>query len=163
MGGPKFSLYFPSPATIFFPSFSWGSSRGILVVFEAPGPWNVHVWALGLSCETLETPFGLKGWLHHQNSKKEKIVAGEGKGAKFWAVRRRGGPGEHPKLGPTHDNTHNHTTHTTTTQNHNTQHTTHKTTTQQHTTTHKHKQSDDSAIGMKVVLDESGFGMKAVR
>ena len=38
-----------------FRSFSlslWGSSRGILVVFEAPGPSNVPVWAHGLSCET---------------------------------------------------------------------------------------------------------------
>ena len=31
---------------------SWVSSRGILVVFEAPEHSNVHVWALGLSCET---------------------------------------------------------------------------------------------------------------
>ena len=31
---------------------SWGSFRWILVVFEAPGPSNMHVWALGLSCET---------------------------------------------------------------------------------------------------------------
>ena len=25
--------------------FLWGSSRGILVVFEAPGPSNVRVWS----------------------------------------------------------------------------------------------------------------------
>ena len=37
----------------FFPL--WVSSRGILVVFEAPEPSNVHVWALGLSCETPAT------------------------------------------------------------------------------------------------------------
>ena len=41
----NFALFFPSPATIFILSSSlWG--------FEAPGPSNVHVWALGLSCET---------------------------------------------------------------------------------------------------------------
>ena len=33
-GPPKISLFFPSPATIFIlSSLSWGSSRGILVVF----------------------------------------------------------------------------------------------------------------------------------
>ena len=38
-GGPNISLFFPSPVTIFFlSSLSWGSSRGILVVFEARGP-----------------------------------------------------------------------------------------------------------------------------
>ena len=39
-GGPKISrFFFPSPATIFFlSSLSLGSFRGILVVFEAPGP-----------------------------------------------------------------------------------------------------------------------------
>ena len=43
-GGPKFRGFFPSPAPIFVLFLSlWGSSRGILVVFEAPGPLNVHV------------------------------------------------------------------------------------------------------------------------
>ena len=41
----NFALFFPSPAAIFILlSLSWGSSRGILVVFEAPGRSNVHVW-----------------------------------------------------------------------------------------------------------------------
>ena len=38
-GGPEISRFFPSPDAkfvLFFPL--WGSSRGILVVFEAPGP-----------------------------------------------------------------------------------------------------------------------------
>ena len=40
-GRSKISLFFPSPATIFFlSSLSWGS-RGILVV----GLSNVHVWS----------------------------------------------------------------------------------------------------------------------
>ena len=46
VGGPKFRVFFPSPAAkfvLFFPL--WGSSRGILVVFEAPGRSNVHVWS----------------------------------------------------------------------------------------------------------------------
>ena len=52
-GPPKVSPFFPSPAPIFALFVSlWGSSRVFLVVFEAPGPSNVHVWALGLSCET---------------------------------------------------------------------------------------------------------------
>ena len=42
----NFALFFPSPAPIFvlFLSF-WGSSRGILVVFEAPERSSVHVWS----------------------------------------------------------------------------------------------------------------------
>ena len=57
VGAQNFALFFPSPATVvhsFFPLF-W-SFRGILVVFEAPGPSNVHVWAFGLSCETPAAP-----------------------------------------------------------------------------------------------------------
>ena len=51
-GGPNFRAFFPLlPSFSFFFSL-WGSSRGILVVFEAQVPSNVHVWALGLSCET---------------------------------------------------------------------------------------------------------------
>ena len=46
----RFLFHLPLPFSLFFP-LSWVSSRGILVVFEAPGPSNVHVWALGLSCE----------------------------------------------------------------------------------------------------------------
>ena len=56
-GGPKFRAFFPSPAAkfvLFFPL--WGSSRGFLVVFEAPGHSNVQVWALGLSCEAPAAP-----------------------------------------------------------------------------------------------------------
>ena len=45
-GGPKFRSFFPSPAPIFALFLSlWRSSRGILVVFQAPGPSNVHVWS----------------------------------------------------------------------------------------------------------------------
>ena len=47
-GGPKISrFFFPlSPAVFysFLPSLG-GLSRGILVVFEAPGRSNVHVWS----------------------------------------------------------------------------------------------------------------------
>ena len=45
-GGPKFCAFFPSPATVFILfSLSFGLFRGILVVFEAPGRSNVHVWS----------------------------------------------------------------------------------------------------------------------
>ena len=45
-GRPKnFALFFPSPATIFF--LSSLSLGGLLGVFEAPGPSNVHIWSLG--------------------------------------------------------------------------------------------------------------------
>ena len=44
--GQNFALFFPSPSTKFVLFFLlWGSSRGILVVFEAPGRSNVHVWS----------------------------------------------------------------------------------------------------------------------
>ena len=55
---PKFrSFFFPLPPQflLFSPSLV-GPFRGILVVFEAPRPSNVHVWALGLSCETPAAP-----------------------------------------------------------------------------------------------------------
>ena len=45
-GAQNFALFFPCPAAkfvLFFPL--WGFSRGILVVFEAPGRLNVHVWS----------------------------------------------------------------------------------------------------------------------
>ena len=56
--GPKiFALFFFSLSRPIFALFVflWVSSRGILV-FEAPGESNVHVWALGLS----QTPKDLK-------------------------------------------------------------------------------------------------------
>ena len=93
----NFALFFPSPAAkfvLFFPL--WGSSRGFLVVFEAPGHSNVHVWALG----------------------------GPGKGGPGKAVLGKGGPGgtQHdqtktlkPTPTPHSTNTHQHTqTHTNT-------------------------------------------------
>ena len=45
-GGPKISRFFfpvPPQIVLFFPL--WGSSRGIWVMFEAPGRSNVHVWS----------------------------------------------------------------------------------------------------------------------
>ena len=120
VGAQNFALFFPSPATVFILfSLSFGLFRGILVVFEAPGPSNVRVWSSRVVvCEprrpglvgppgfhttarelqtcTFEGP-GLQK--HHQNStkktkregKKNKNCGGRGKKrAKFWAVRRRG-------------------------------------------------------------------------
>ena len=45
--GPKISRsFFPLPPQFFVLfSLSFGLFRGILVVFEAPGPSNVHVWS----------------------------------------------------------------------------------------------------------------------
>ena len=45
-GRPKISRFF-SLTRHYFHSFflSWGSSGGILVVFETPGPSNVHAWS----------------------------------------------------------------------------------------------------------------------
>ena len=45
-GGPKISRFFFLSRPIFALFVSlWGSSRGFLVVFEAPGRSNVHVWS----------------------------------------------------------------------------------------------------------------------
>ena len=76
--GPKFRAFFPSPAPIFTLFVSlWVSSRGILVVFEAPKPSNVSVWALGLSCET---PVRRKGdpegpTTTHNNTQQQRHIA----------------------------------------------------------------------------------------
>ena len=45
-GGPKFRAFFALSHRKFHSLFSlWGFSRGILVVFEAPGRSNVRVWS----------------------------------------------------------------------------------------------------------------------
>ena len=45
-GAQIFALFFPFPPPVFILfSLSWWSFRGILVVFEAPGCSNVHVWS----------------------------------------------------------------------------------------------------------------------
>ena len=56
VGGPKFRFFFLPlllPFSVFFSL--WVSSRGILVVFEAPGPQMWTLGVLGLSCETPAT------------------------------------------------------------------------------------------------------------
>ena len=123
-GGPKISSFFPSPATkfvLFFPL--WASSRGILVVFEAPGPELCEFGVLWLSCASPGGPvwWGRRGFTRQpelpkrahlrvpafkntskiqredtqRGKKRTNFVAGEGKKrAKFWAVEGKGGPGE---------------------------------------------------------------------
>ena len=57
VGGPKFRAFFALSHRKFHSFFSlWEFSRGILVVFEAPGRSNVRVWALWLSCGTPAAP-----------------------------------------------------------------------------------------------------------
>ena len=123
--GPKFRSFFPSPALHFhFPSL--GSSRvffflslGVFSlsfcgVFGRPGPLNVRVFALGLSCGT-PAAFG---------EKKSKILGGPAEGCLAEERSGGGGPTEgSPAEGArrTHTRT-KHTTHAHTT--HNT-HTTH--------------------------------------
>ena len=118
----NFALFFPlPPKNSFFSSLS-----GCLLVefwwcFEAPGPSNVHVWALGLSCETPAASVGQKSRelqtrtfegpglpKHHQNStrrhpergRKERILRRDRgkKSAKFSAPPPFGPPpfGPHP-------------------------------------------------------------------
>ena len=54
--GPKLRVFFPFPATVSLFVSLWGSSRGILVVFEAPGSQICTFGVLGLSCEALAAP-----------------------------------------------------------------------------------------------------------
>ena len=84
VGAQNFAFFCLSPTRIFFLSFFslLGSFRGILVAFEAPGPSNVHVWALWLSCEAPATKINEKT---PRATEKERNGCG-----KFWAVRRRG-------------------------------------------------------------------------
>ena len=122
--GPKFRAFFALSHRKFHSLFSlWGFSRGILVVFEAPGRSNVRVWSsLVVMCEprrpglvgppgfhttarelqtrTFERPGASK---HHQNStrrhqrekKRTKFPAGESKNKS----EILGGPGEGPSGG----------------------------------------------------------------
>ena len=147
-GAQNFALFFPlPPQNSIFSSLSGGSSRGFLVVFEAPGHSNVHVWALGLSCETpaeekKERNFG-RSW------------GGLGKGGPGKAGLGKGGPGgtQHdqtktlkPTPTPHSTNTHQRTqTHTHTHTN------THKQT-QTHTNTqHKHTHTAQVELGLAKV------------
>ena len=77
-GWPKISRFFFQSFASYFRSDSlWVSSRGILVVFEAQEPSNVH--ATKIPREDTQ-----------EREERMKIAAGEGKKrAKFWAVRRK--------------------------------------------------------------------------
>ena len=109
VGGPKgggvqnFAFFFPSPAgkfVLFFPL--WGSSHGILVVFEAPERSNVpgvsHDSPRAQTC-TFEG-LGLQNTTKIQREdtqrgkKRTNLAAGGKKRAKFWAVQAKGGPAE---------------------------------------------------------------------
>ena len=84
-GGPKISRFFFFLSTFFFlSSLSWGSSRGILVVFVAPGPSNVHVleFSVCLSCETPAAS--------GRGKKEEKHFGRSGRGGPGGVQRRRG-------------------------------------------------------------------------
>ena len=76
VGSPKLCAFFPLPPHFCSFCLSLGSSRGILVVFEAP------FGVLGLSCEAPAAP---------ETDKKSKNAVGEGKNsAKFWASHPSG-------------------------------------------------------------------------
>ena len=155
VGAQNFALFFPSPATVFILfSLSFGLFRGILVVFEAPGRSNMHVWSsravvceprrpglVGQTCR-FEGP-GLQK--HHQNSTKKTKREGEknencgGRGKKKSEILggpAEGGPAEGGSGGGGSEHTHH--THPPHTHNTTTQHKQHNTTTTQHTTTQNH-------------------------
>ena len=146
-------------------------------VFEAPEPESPNVHISG-SRPSKTPPKFHERKLWREREQKREILGGFGGGA----VRRRGGPaeggpGEHPNLGQTHNNTQQHTdTHTT---HNNTQHLSRiglataaqrgkpRETVVKVKVENVHCEccacSHVSLCGMNVVWDESGFGMKAVR
>ena len=74
--GAKFRVFFPSPAPIFILFFPLcGSSRGILVVFEAPGRSNVHIWSsLVVRVEPWRPQSRRRGFTRQpENSKRAKL------------------------------------------------------------------------------------------
>ena len=95
MGGPKFHV-FPVPAkfVLFFPL--WGSSRGILVVFEAPGRSNVHEFS-GCRVRAPAARSGGAAGVSHDSPRAQtctfEVPTDQNTTAKFWAVRWKGGPG----------------------------------------------------------------------
>ena len=111
-GAQNFALFFPSPAGKFVLFFTlWGSSRGILVVFEAPGEapgrTNVHVWMCEPRRPGLVGPPGFHTTTAPQTppkfnektpreGRKERILRRERdkKERKIWAVPGKGGPRE---------------------------------------------------------------------
>ena len=60
VGGPQISAFFPSPATVSLFLSLWVSSRGILVVFEAPRGSNAHVLEFSGSCASPGGPVKTK-------------------------------------------------------------------------------------------------------
>ena len=117
----KFELFSLSRHNVLsFFSLSWGSFRGILVVFEAPGPEMCTLGVLGLSCEAPaactprdftqkwpnEAPTRTLGGIRPRTAftinsvrrptREESQNKNEGGRAKFWALRWRaeGGPAE---------------------------------------------------------------------
>ena len=86
---PKFRSFFPSPATIFF------LSSGAAGVSRQPESPNVHI-----SGPRPSNPTKIPRKDPQEREERMKIVAGEGKKrAKFWAVRRRGGPARSVRCG----------------------------------------------------------------
>ena len=179
-GAQNFAFFFPSPATIFFlSSLCWGSSRGILVFLKRRG----RQMCMFSGCRVKpRRPPSRRGFtqqpenskcahfrdpalqtppkFHERTPKREKERKlwreRKKKKAKFWAVRRRGGPvegrsrgggvpgrgGEHPNLEPTHRHTHRtHTADTHTQQTHTHSRHTHTHSRHTHTAdTHTHTQ-----------------------
>ena len=69
VGAQNFALFFPLPPQFFILfSLSFVLFRGILVVFEASGRSNVHVWALGLSCASPGGPTRGPEHTHHTHT-----------------------------------------------------------------------------------------------
>ena len=94
----NFAFFFPLPPqfsffllSFWFPFVEfWG---------EAPGPSNVHVWALGLSCERprrFKHPQEFNGKTPKREKKERKLWREREKNAKFWAPPPFGAPSNPP-------------------------------------------------------------------
>ena len=144
-----FSLSRHNVLSFFLSSLSWRSFRGISGVFEAPRPWNAHVWSSqavvwrpkGPGFQKTPpkfnegTPKRVKKERKLRREREKTRHFGRSGGGRSGRGRSCGGGlGEHPNLGRTHENLEHtpHTTHLTqptTPQHHNTtQHNTRKST-----------------------------------
>ena len=80
---PKISLFFSLSHHSFFILFSlsFGLFRWILLVFWRPEPCNVHIWALGLSCETPAAPPDRAAGARTRQPENSKTCTFQGPGA----------------------------------------------------------------------------------
>ena len=109
-GAQHFALFSPLPPHFCSFFFLWGSSRGILVVFEATGPSNVDVWS---SRVVVRNPRGPEAAGVVRKRRSGRGLSGGGGSGGRWGERTKQNT-QHTTTHNTHNNTqHTHNTHTT--------------------------------------------------